>query len=127
MFPIVPALRRACGGALMLAAVGCGGSLPPQADPDVAAAALRTALDAWQKGEPAAALVGRTPAVYFNDPRCGPAVRLVDYKLDDGHGFHGQSVRRSALLSLRLKDGSALEKKVNYLIDTSPAIVIVPE
>ena len=46
-----------------------------------------------RRGSPIDALARRTPRVYFNDPKCRSDVQLLDYKLDDGHTFHGQSVR----------------------------------
>lgn len=118
---------RLAGGLALLLAAGCGNSLPPQADPDQARAALRAALDAWQKGESAESLARGVPPVYFNDPKCGAGVQLLGYKLDDGHGFHGQSVRLPVVLSLKQKDGTTKDRKTAYLVDTSPAVVIVPD
>lgn len=119
-----------CWGLILLlpACAGCGGaSLPPLADADQARAMLRIALDTWQKGESVEALGQRSPPVYFNDPRPQAGVQLVAYKMDDTHGFHGQSVRQPVVLSLKAKDGTTRDRKTAYLIDTSPAIVIVPE
>jgi hypothetical protein len=107
-------------------AAGCGGTLPPRASPDEARAALVTALDAWKNGETAEALAGRQPPVYFNEPNCRPGVHLLRYTLSDGHEFYGQSVRITVVLSLKQSDGNTRERKASYLIDTSPAVVIVP-
>jgi hypothetical protein len=118
---------RAAGGLVLLAAIGCSrGSLPPKADPDQARIALRAALDAWQQGETSDSLAARQPPFYFNDPKCVSDVKLVRYTLDEGHEYHGQTVRLTAMLYLNLKDGPK-EKKAKYLIDTSPVVVIVAE
>ena len=115
-------------GAVLVVALGCQNSaLPPQANPDEAREALKTALESWKKGGNARdELAGGKPPIYFNDPRCSPDVRLVDFKIDESHGQYGQSVRLSVVLSIRSKDGGVEEKKASYLVDTSPAIVIVP-
>lgn len=104
-------------------AVGCGGTLPPRADADEARRVLAAALDAWKAGETAEALAARTPPVYFNDLKADQ--RLVSYTISDGHEMYGQSVRLSVTLTLSSPDGSTRERKVTYLIDTAPALVIV--
>jgi hypothetical protein len=108
-------------------AAGCGGpALPPPASPDRARAALTAALDAWQNGETVESLAGRDPPLYFNEPKCRPESPLAGYTLSDGHEVYGQSVRIAVVLTLKLPDGTTRERNVTYLIDTSPAIVIVP-
>src|SRR5262245_24147522 len=121
------ALRLPTSCVILLAATGCGGSaLPPQASPDEARSALVRALDTWQKAESIKALAQGQPAVYFNDPRCTPDVKLIAYKILEAHESYGQSVRIEVEMTFQLKDGTTKERKVSYLIDTSPAIVIVP-
>lgn len=122
--------RRISGAVvgLALAAAGCGGgSLPPTADADQARAALVVALDTWRDGGAADALTGRTPPVYFNDPKYRAGQKLVGYKLDADHAPHGQSVRISGQLTLLQPDGTTKDRRAAYLIDTTPAVVIVPD
>lgn len=110
--------------------LGCGGgrgSLPEQADPAQAKQALRLALDAWQKGESVDALRGRTPAIHFNDPKAASGMRLLSYELPDDHQFFGQSVRLKVKATIEQKDGIQKERMLTYLVDTSPAVVIVPD
>ena len=118
----------AMGLGLVLAALaGCDrGTMPPQANADQARAALTRALDAWQKGESIEDLARGDPAVYFNDPRCKSDVKLLAYKVDDGHEFYGQTARIAVVLTFKFPDGATKERKASYLIDTSPAVVIVP-
>ena len=105
-------------------AAGCGsGSLPPAADPDLARQTLTTALDAWKAGETAESLAARQPPLFFNDLKADHA--LLAYTIADGHEVYGQSVRLSATLTLKLPGGATKERKVVYLIDTAPALVVV--
>jgi hypothetical protein len=119
--------RLALGALIVLPAAGCHQSLPPQADPAAARTALTAALEAWQKGESTEDLAKRSPPIYFNDQKCVPDVKLISFKIEDSQDFYGQSVRIKTVLTLKMKDGSTREKKAGYLIDTSPATVIVPE
>jgi hypothetical protein len=110
-----------------LVAAGCqSGSVPPQSNPDQAREALTTALEAWKKGEPLDGLARRQPPIHFNDSKARET-QLLDYKLEDGHTFYGQTVRIPVVLSLKRGDGSTKEKKAAYLVDTVPAVVIVPD
>jgi hypothetical protein len=121
-------ILTAMGPGLVLAALaGCDrGTMPPQANADQARAALTRALDAWQKGESIEDLARGDPAVYFNDPRCKSDVKLLAYKVDDGHEFYGQTARIAVMLTFKFPDGATKERKASYLIDTSPTVVIVP-
>jgi hypothetical protein len=126
----VACVCRSAGAALLLGALalGCGGSLPERASPEKARQALETALDAWKKGTSFETLAKGTPPIYFNDPKYKDGRPLSDYAVQDGHEFHGQSVRLSAKLTLAGKDGGATkERAVAYLVDTSPVVVIVPD
>ncbi len=111
---------------LLPVAAGCGSDLPPQASPDKARELLSAAFDAWKDGKPADSLTAREEPIYFNDSRWQPDVRLVSYTIDAAHEMYGQSVRLTGTMTLRQKDGTAKERKFDYLIDTAPAIVIVP-
>jgi hypothetical protein len=108
----------------MVSVLGCGGgSLPPQSDPDEARKLLIVALEAWKGGETANTLAARQPPLYFNDLIADH--RLISYTIADGHEMYGLSVRLRATLSLKLPDGSTKERKVTYLVDTAPVLVIV--
>lgn len=107
--------------------VGCGsGSLPPQANPDDARAALTIALEAWKKGETSESLASREKPIYFNEIRDRPDVRLLQFTIGQEHGFYGQSVRLFVTASFEHSDGTVEEQKMKFLIDTAPAVVIVP-
>jgi hypothetical protein len=123
--------RHLLAGTIFLAMAamvcGCRGSLPAQADPDQARAALTSALDAWQKGQEIEKLAERDPPIHFNDPKCRGGTRLVSYRLEDGAEHHGQAARITAVLTFDQKDGAAKERKITYLVDIGKAVVIVPD
>jgi hypothetical protein len=112
---------------LLMPVLGCGGgSLPPMASPDQARSALTTALEAWKSDASIEALTKRQPPIYFNEPRLKSDAKLLNFQLRDSHEMYGQSVRIEVDMTFQQKDGTTKERKVSYLIDTSPAIVIVP-
>jgi hypothetical protein len=123
-------MRTALSSSLfaLLLVSGCheGTGLPPAADPEKARASLRTALDAWQQGEQPDSLKNRTPAIYFTDFAWQGGQRLLKYELGEQTKGVGQQVVCSAVLSLAKGNDKPYEKKARYLIDTDPAIVIVP-
>src|SRR6266545_5438008 len=102
---------------ILLAAAGCGSSLPPKADPEQARSALQTALNSWQKGEARETLTSLAPPIHFTDLDQRAGKRLTAFKLEGQPEFHGQSARLAAVLSLKDRDGSTREKKTAYLID----------
>src|SRR5262245_24786460 len=109
-----------------LAVVGCRQSVPPAADPARAKAALQTALDAWKNGETTESLRARKPAIYFNEPSCTSDNRLVDYAIEseERNGFNWRCV---VMLTVQSGGGQPKQRKVKYLIDTDPAVVIVQD
>jgi hypothetical protein len=117
--------RRLFVAALLLAA-GCGKPLPPAADAQRARAALETALQAWQKGEPPEALQRADPAIHVNDPAWRSGQRLVKYQIESEQA-NGLSWRCEVLLTLRKGNGAAREQRALYCIDTDPALVVVSE
>lgn len=112
--------------AMILALSGCGRSLPPKADPEVAKNALKQALASWKAGESGESLRNNDPPIYFNEFR-QRTMKLKDFEIETELTTHGQSLRLVALLTVQQKDGKQKDSKTAYLIDTSPSIVIAPE
>jgi hypothetical protein len=106
-------------------APGCGPAPPRPADPDVARQVLRTALDAWQKGDPADSLKAGQPPIYVNDTDWKAGVRLTGYEVKGDGTFYGAQYRCSVVLSVEPGKGGRSDKTVKYLIDTQPRLVIV--
>jgi len=111
---------------ILAALPGCKNTLPPAANADEARAALKIALDTWKSGGTSEALTQRTPPIYFNESKWQPDVRLISYAIRHGHEMYGQSVRLTVSLAFKRPDGTTKEREATYLVDTSPAIVIVP-
>jgi hypothetical protein len=113
---------------LLLVLGGCGGSrgLPPAADTEKARAALTTGLEAWKSGQQPDALKSQDPSIFFTDLAWEEGQRLEAYQIAAEIEPSGQSVVASAVLTLRNRQGAVVKKNVRYLIDTSPAVVIVP-
>lgn len=113
-------------GAIVLLA-GCAGStVPPPVDPADARQQLTVALDAWKAGEPVDALARRDPPVVFVEPLWEKGTRLLDYEVTRVE-LSGRQGRGTAKLSLQDKDGKAYQRKIAYVIDTTPKVVIVRE
>ena len=115
---------------LMLAALvaaGCGGTpVDPPVNTADAGTQLRAALDAWKAGEPHDGLAGKSPPIIFPEPLWKDGARLLAYEMGEV-GLNGRQGRCTVRLSLRLKDGKAVERKISYQIDTVPQVVIVRE
>jgi hypothetical protein len=109
----------------LAAALGCDSSLPTSADPQRARETLRVALDAWKNGEGFEALQKRTPPIYVRDLDWSDGWNLKDYRFTLDDQPHGQQQRCCIRLSLKSPQGKSAGKEVQYLVDTSPALVVV--
>jgi hypothetical protein len=117
---------RSASIVLLLAMLaGCGGSGATPADADTARSALQTALEAW-KNDSLERLARAAQPIIFNDHDVRAGRMLLDYKIHSDDRF-GNAVRCPVVLSLRDKQGRTFEKRISYLVDTSPKIVIVRE
>jgi hypothetical protein len=105
--------------------IGCGQELPPAANPMRARSALTTALDVWKSGERLETLQAQTPAIYFND-ELSAEKRLLKYNIE-AEQANGRGWRCDVSLTLAGSDGKETQRRVGYLIDTDPAIVIVQQ
>jgi hypothetical protein len=116
----------AIAGGLLALLGGCGKGLDDPVDPDQARAVLQTALDVWKQGESFGTLEKRNPPMYFNEPEWKAGKKLVAFEVGKVD-LLGRQGRCSVKLSLRDKDGNETERKTNYLIDTTPQVVITRE
>ena len=122
------ALRSIAPTALVFALVaGCGArELPPPVDPADAGLQLGAALEAWKNGEPYGGLAEKSPPVVFNEPLWREGTRLVAFELGEVE-MHGRQGRCTAKLTLQGKDGTQSQRRIGYMIDTVPRVVIVRE
>ena len=111
---------------ISVALPGCGQKQAPvPADPDQGRAVLLAALTAWKDGGQCDQLKERRPPIIVNDPDWIAGRRLKRFQLADGHEYHGSQLRCAATLTFEGENGVTTEKKVTFLIDTSPVLVIV--
>ncbi len=108
---------------MVVAVSGCGGPAPRPADRDAALAALRTALEAWQKGDPPDSLRQRQPPIVMVDPAWGQGTKLARFAIEtdlaqpSGYDL-GCPVR------LWLGDGRKEPRRVKFTVATSPQLVV---
>jgi hypothetical protein len=112
----------------LLLLTACGGRpLPAPADPELAREALRSALDAWARGEKSGSLHNGAPPVHVTDGDWDKGLRLDKYQLTPAGQVNGPELRCPAQLSLRDKRGRSFKKQVVYLVGTGPLVSIARE
>jgi hypothetical protein len=103
---------------------GCGGSLGPDSDRDVADKALRSAMEAWKNGKSQDDLEKESPSIIMNEDDWRTGKRLIEFKIEECT-LSGRQVRCRVRIKLQDKDGKSAERNAVYIIDTTPRIVIV--
>ncbi len=123
--------RWLVAGLVVLAApplAGCGGSSRAHAvEPARAREALRIALDQWKKGEGPRSLESSATPMTIQDFDWAGGARLIDYQVIDDGQPQGANLRvqvRLTLSSPTKGQGKASEKKVWYLVGTSPSVTV---
>jgi len=123
-------LMLAACAALFLTMLIAGCSGPGQAhavDPSLARESLKTALEQWKKGEgPKSLELSSTPMI-VQDFDWAAGAKLIDYQIvDDGKALDANlHVQVKLTLSDPAKDkGNGAEKKVWYLVGTSPSVTV---
>jgi hypothetical protein len=111
---------------VIISAAGCGHSMGPDADPSEAVTVLQTALETWKRGEQPESLQGHSPPIWFNEDDWKSGVKLIDYKLDNKTTMYGRQVRCLVNLTTE-KNNRKSERKIAYLVDTTPNRVIARE
>jgi hypothetical protein len=110
---------------------GCSNpSLAHAVDPPQARDALKTALDGWKKGESPESLASASTPIIVQDFDWMSGAKLIEYDLvDDGKAV---DANLSIQVKLTLSGGSqagktagkTIEKKVWYLVTTSPKLTV---
>ena len=107
-------------------AMGCGQEVPQPIDTAEAGRQLETALASWKADEPYEGLPARNPPIVFSEPLWQDGTKLLRYELEPVE-LQGRQGRCTAKLSLRDKTGKQYERRIGYIIDTVPRVVIVRE
>ncbi|HZW34477.1 MAG TPA: hypothetical protein VFF52_27380 [Isosphaeraceae bacterium] len=117
---------------LVLAAMcvmGCSGSSQAHAvDPSRAREALKLALEQWKRGAEPSSLSSSATPMTIQDFDWASGAKLIDYQLVDDGKAYDSNLRIQVKLTLdggrgRGK-GTTTEKKVWYLVGTSPAVTV---
>jgi hypothetical protein len=104
---------------------GCSGSrrMSP-ADPSRAREALTATLDCWKRGESPASLTAAAPPIAAQDLDWLAGAKLESYEVAGEGKTLDAYLRFPVKLSLQTRDGQKAEKAVNYLVGTSPSLVV---
>lgn len=104
-------------------ACGCGRT-GAKANLEQAQTALKTVLEAWQKGHTPESLLKCVPPIHARDEDWKQGCKLNTYEIlsDEAQGH-----QRRCKVKLEMADdqGHSVVKDVFYEVDTSPAIVVV--
>jgi hypothetical protein len=95
------------------------------ADADQAGPALKTALEAWKAGKSPEDLTKQDPSIIMNEGDWETGKRLLEFKMDEKGTLVGRQVRWQVQVKMQDKGGKTQERRVSYIIDTTPRIVIV--
>ncbi len=110
---------------LLCLAGGCSRWSYEDASPDKAGPALRTALEAWKSGKTPKDLTAQTPSIVMNEGDWEEGKRLVNFVMDEQGSMVGRQVRWKVQVKLQDRDGRVVDRKIAYIIDTTPRLVIV--
>jgi hypothetical protein len=118
----------ACMGLLLtIFFAGCSSAPPHPVDPSYARESLKTALEQWKKGEEPKSLTTSSTPMTVQDFDWMAGAKLLDYQLvDDGTP---KDANLHVQVKLTLSDpavdkGKAAEKKVWYVVTTSPSVTV---
>ena len=118
----------ACLGMLAtLLSSGCDSTHAHDVDESRAREALKTALDQWKSGATPRSLLGSATPMTIQDFDWMAGVKLTDYQLVDEGKAYDANLRVQVKLTLtgQGKDkGKTTEKKVWYLVGTSPSVTV---
>jgi hypothetical protein len=123
-------ISRAAGGlpagVLLALAVssGCGPGERQPADPDAARAALRSALDAWKRGDLPESLGKTEPPVHVSDWRWRSGAKLVRYEIAERGRPIGADLRCPVQLWIDNGRGKATRELAEYNVSTHPALAV---
>jgi len=110
--------------AVLLPACSCAGGRAAPVDPSRAQNALTTALESWKKGEAIAALKSADPSIVAQDFDWMAGYKLLNYELAGDARDDDANLRIPVKLTLRSPEGKEVQKKVSYVVGTSPTLTV---
>jgi hypothetical protein len=118
------------GAAALVLMAGCGQDVVGRAsrvDPPRAREALKTVLDGWKKGDTPAGLKSASPSIVVQDFDWMSGHRLLAYEVASDGKDDDANLRIPVKLTLKAPNGRELEKRVSYVVGTSPAVTVFRE
>jgi hypothetical protein len=110
---------------------GCSGSSGAYSvDEPQARDALKTALDAWKKGETSQSLASSPNPMTVQDFEWDTGSKLIDYQLLDDGRTEGSNLRVQVKLTTigepakGKKEAKPAEKKASYVVGTNPRLTV---
>jgi hypothetical protein len=111
---------------LLIAAPGCRRQARGKpADPAQGRDALKTALEAWKKGDSVESLASAIPSITVADQRWQDRYKLVRYELADDDKVVGYDLQCRTTLWLKSPDGKEFQEKAVFSVSTNPRLVVV--
>jgi hypothetical protein len=120
-------MLAACAGLLLaMFLTGCSGGPSHPVNPSIARESLKTALEQWKKGEGPRSLESSATPMTIQDFDWAAGSKLIDYQiLDVGQAKDANlHVQVKLTLSDPKDKGKPAEKKVWYVVGTSPSVTV---
>lgn len=108
----------------LLFLVGCQFSTVAESDPLAARKILQSALQEWSAGRTTADLRSASPPVYVAEDLWESGNSLVEFSLDANDQMIGGNVCIDVSLKTKSPSGQIQNKKLRYLVTTTPAHTI---
>jgi hypothetical protein len=93
-------------------------------DEDLARISLRTTLETWKKGDSPTTLKNGSPSIVAQDPDWVAGARLVTYEFAGEDRRVAENLFVPVMLTLETKNGRKTRSQVEYVIGTSPHIMV---
>ncbi len=124
--PILVCLGLLVAGTLNL---GCSTGPPRAAPVDAPEArkALRTTLEHWKDGGRPEALLTGSPSITVQDMDWEAGLDLAEYRVIDDGKNDDANLRIPVELTLRDPKGRPIQKRVTYIVGTSPSTTVFRE
>lgn len=113
--------------ALAPIASGCSSQHAAPVEPDRARQALNTALNSWKEEANVASLRSGSPAIIVQDMDWEAGMRLVNFQILGDGKEEDANLRCPVQLVLRDGQGRQWNRKVHYIVGTSPVVTVFRE
>lgn len=125
---LVGAIRLALVGMVAFGCVGgCADNGVKTVDAPRARRALLATLETWKKGSPIGSLKDQTPSIVAQDMDWESGASLIKFDVLDEGKDGSVNLRIPVELTIQVKAGKEVKKKVKYMVGTSPSITVFRE